>query len=97
MPIGARIILRPTGAAFEPRAGCAVSIEAAKTGPGMLWIHQAGENPLGFILPIRRQLHVVVGLEAPINAKGPLESPERGCERDSHAQPQHFSESHRTT
>ena len=52
MPVGARIILGPTGAAFQPRGFRAITVETSETRAGMLRIHQTGKDPFGFILPV---------------------------------------------
>ncbi len=96
MPVGPRIILSPTGAAFQPRGPRAVTVVAPETRVGMLGIHQAREDPFGLLLPILRHLHVVVRFHAAIETPGPLEAIQRQRKRDSRAQTQRSSESHRT-
>src|SRR5580704_17804429 len=96
MPVGARIILSPTGAAFEPRGSGSITVIAGEARMGMLRIHQAGEDPFGLILPVWRHFDVVVGLHASIETPGTLEAIQRDREQDSRAQPQRIPESHRT-
>src|SRR5580692_2414111 len=96
MPVCARIILRPTGAAFQPGGSRTIAVIAPKTRARMLRIHQTGEDPFGLVLPVRRHVHVIVRFHAAVEAPWTLEAIQRHRKRNSRAQPQRTSESHRT-
>src|ERR1035438_6870679 len=84
MPVGARIVLGPTGEAGVPV--CAV---ARKTRAGARRIHQTCKGPLSFFLVVGREREVVV-LDAGIFAERPLDSVDRGkkCE-ETDCEPPH--------
>src|SRR5271166_1678957 len=68
MTVGARIILRPTGASVAPIAGPLAKTEkTAKARVRVLRIHQAREDPLCFFPIVGRQRDVVVRLHAGVN------------------------------
>jgi hypothetical protein len=78
MAVGAGIILRPTGEPFVPihqnsPTEPAPAAETAKKPVGVLGIHEAGEDPLGLFLKIRRQRDFIVSLHAGILPEGLLE------------------------
>ena len=73
MAIGARIILRPTGAAFAPVETAAESQWPAEATARMRRIHQATEHKLTRDAVIFRQRNVIVAFQAGIDAEFALE------------------------
>src|ERR1700683_4972015 len=95
MTVGAWVILRPTGAAVQPEKGRAPPDSPGQNRFGMLRIHQAGENPFGFLLPIRRYADVVVGLKTTVETERFLEREERADKRQpADRNPKHPPEIH---
>ena len=85
VPVGARIILRPTGAARVPVQYLAPPAEAsaAETRLRVLRIHQTREDPLRLLLPILRKGNVVVRLHADELPEGLLKGQQRAGQRQS--------------
>src|ERR1043166_2799743 len=96
MAVRPRIILRPAGSAFSPIERAAVPARiAAKTSVRGLGIHQPREDPLGLLLPIRRQGDVVVRFHAGVNTKRALEPIQCGEKYNSgNERPRRLPENH---
>src|ERR1051326_8829627 len=77
MPVRARIVLRPTGATLAPVGRPAEITEspagAIEKSVRVIGVHQAGLDPLGLFLVVRRQRNIVVSLHAGINPEWLLE------------------------
>ena len=83
VPIGARVILGPTGPTLAPIAVAAPESATAARAVGVLRIHQPGENPVGLSLVIRRERDVVIRLHAGVDAPFHLEGGQGGDEDHS--------------
>src|SRR5208337_2344760 len=87
VPVGARIVLSPTGIALAPvhhhSPAETAPAAAAESGVGVLGIHQAGENVLGAFLPVRRYGDLVIPFQAGINAERLLQGVNRSDEQQA--------------
>src|SRR6185436_14861094 len=96
MAIRPRIVLCPTGASLPPVVDGAVAAGvAAKSGVGVLRIHQSAEDPFRLFPVVGRKRNVVVGFHAGIDAERPLERVRRADQGKSATEsPAHPSRVH---
>ncbi len=96
MPVRARIILGPAGAAVGPVSAPESETPPAEARLRVHRIHQSGEDPFGLLLIVRRHRDVIVAFQADVHAPRHLERGQSGYKRQSaRYHPRYFSHRHR--